>query len=159
MSVQISLAHATSGSRERGAGLIEVLIAVLILGVGMLGIAAMQATALRNSQGALERSQAVVQSYSILDAMRANRSAASTGEYNTGGVVCTPPAVGTLAQTDVSLWIGSLKASLGPGAGTCGGVSCNGSDCTITVQWDDSRALDGAASGSDTSKLVTRTQP
>ncbi|MFL8092610.1 prepilin-type N-terminal cleavage/methylation domain-containing protein, partial [Xanthomonas vasicola] len=43
-----------------GIGLIEVLISVVILGVGMLGIAAMQATALRNSQSSLERSQAVI---------------------------------------------------------------------------------------------------
>ena len=56
---------------QRGVGLIEVMVAVLILGVGLLGIAAMQTTALRNSQSSLERSQAVMQTYAILDAMRA----------------------------------------------------------------------------------------
>lgn len=143
---------------QRGAGLIEVLIAVLILGVGMLGIAAMQATALRNSQGALERSQAVVQSYSILDAMRANRDAAAAGGYNTGGLACAAPGTGTLAQNDLGMWIGALKSTLGGGDATCGDVKCNGTDCTITVQWDDSRASDGLGSGSETSQLVTRAQ-
>ena len=46
---------------QAGAGLIEVLVAVLVMGVGLLGIAAMQATALRNHQSALERTQATIQ--------------------------------------------------------------------------------------------------
>lgn len=62
-----------------GISLIEVLISVLVLGVGMLGIAAMQATALRNSQSSLERSQAVIQVYTIFDAMRANSEVATSG--------------------------------------------------------------------------------
>ena len=56
--------------------LLAALVAVLVMGVGLLGIAAMQATALRNNQSALERTQATIQTYSILDAMRANRDAA-----------------------------------------------------------------------------------
>ena len=57
--------------------MIEVLVAVLVMGIGLLGVAAMQATALRNNQSALERTQATIQTYSILDAMRANRQRAS----------------------------------------------------------------------------------
>ena len=49
--------------------LLEVLIAVLVLAIGLLGIAALQATALRNSQSSLERNQAVIASYTIADAM------------------------------------------------------------------------------------------
>jgi type IV pilus assembly protein PilV len=63
-------------------GLIEVLVAVLVLGIGLLGVAAMQATALRNSQSSLERSQGVMHVYTILDAMRANPQAARAGGYN-----------------------------------------------------------------------------
>ena len=59
--------------RQSGISLIEVMVSVLILSIGLLGIAAMQATALRNGQSSLERSQAVVQSYSILDTIRADR--------------------------------------------------------------------------------------
>ena len=47
-------------------------MAVAILAFGLLGIAALQATALRNSQSSYERSQAVSLTYSILDRMRAN---------------------------------------------------------------------------------------
>src|SRR5690606_10573682 len=44
----------------RGVGLLEVMISVLILSVGLLGIAAMQALALRGSQSSLESTQAVM---------------------------------------------------------------------------------------------------
>lgn len=128
--------------RQRGAGLIEVLISVLIMGIGLLGVAAMQATALRNNQSALERTQATIQSYSILDAMRANRTIALAGGYNLART-CTAPGGGTLAQNDLSRWVGSLRTTMGDNDGSCGTIACNGDTCRVTVEWDDSRASDG----------------
>ena len=149
-------------SRQRGAGLIEVLVAVLVMGVGLLGIAAMQTTALRNSQSSLERSQSVVQTYSILEAMRANRADAVAGAYNTNGWMCVVPAGGTPATNDRAAWITSLKATMGVAGDTttCGQIACgNNSACTITVRWDDQRASDGPSiAGSSTRDVVTRTQ-
>lgn len=130
----------------RGIGLIEVMIAVLILGVGILGVAAMQVTALRNNQSALERTQATIQTYSILDAMRANRVAALAGAYNIAET-CAAPGGATLAQVDVTRWIGSLKTTLGNNSGTCGTIACSGETCAITVKWDDSRATEGRVAG------------
>lgn len=157
---------ATSAPRrgQVGAGLIEVLIAVLVMGVGLLGVAAMQTTALRNSSSALDRSQAVIQTYAILDAMRANRNEALAFEYNTA-LICAPPAGGSLAQNDRRLWIESLRATLGAGPATCGAIACTGSaigigiDCAITVQWDDSRASNGPGTpGSAAQSVTTRTR-
>lgn len=121
----------------RGVGLIEVLIAVLILAIGLLGVAALQATALRNSQSSLQRSQGVVHVYSILDAMRANATAARGGAYNMG-LTCAAPAGGSLVADDQRNWIQAIQQNLGPTA--CGQVSCAANVCTITVRWDDSRA-------------------
>jgi type IV pilus assembly protein PilV len=136
-----------------GVSLIEVLISVLIMGIGMLGIAAMQATALRNNQSALDRSQAVVQSYTILDAMRANRKAALAGDYNNPSMVCEAGDTGSLADDDIAAWVGSLKATMGPAA--CGSVNCDSNNvCTVTVQWDESNLKDG----SDEQKFATVTQ-
>ena len=162
-----SLAQAKRG--ERGASLLEVLISVLILGIGMLGIAAMQATALRNSNSSLEQSQAVIQTYAILDAMRVNREQALGGSYNLGVAAgCdVPPGGGGLAGADLQRWVGELKSALGSTA--CGGVSCvavgaapGTEDCTITVRWDDSRASDAGdgdvTAGSVTRETVTRTR-
>ncbi len=127
--------------KQSGAGLIEVMVAVLILGIGLLGIAAMQATALKNSQSSLERSQAVIQSYTILDAMRANRDVALIGGYNLAAMTCNPPDAGTLAGTDLHNWINSLHATLG--ATSCGQIICGTELCSITVRWDDSRGVGG----------------
>ena len=144
---------------QRGASLLEVLISVLILGIGMLGIAALQATALRNSQSSLEQSQAVIQTYAILDAMRVNREQAVA--YNTPLECDIPGAGGGLAAADVRRWIEELKDALGDTA--CGGIACvDDTDCTITVQWDDSRAseggTDGVVAGLGNRQTVTRTK-
>ncbi len=132
----------------RGVGLIEVLIAVLVLAIGLLGVAAMQAAALRNSQSALERSQGVVNTYTILDAMRANVDGVKSGNYNMP-MTCTVPATGDLAANDRRFWLQTLQANLGKGA--CGQISCAANNiCTVKVQWDDSRISGGSSAQSFT---------
>lgn len=129
----------------RGISLIEVMVSVLVLAVGLLGIAAMQALALRNGQGSLESTQAVMATNSMLEAIRANRNQADS--YNMAKT-CTAPASGTtLVVNDQAAWISMLKSTIGTGATdatTCGQIaSCddaNATNCTITVFWDDSRA-------------------
>lgn len=126
-----------------GVGLIEVLVAVAILAFGMLGIAALQATALRNSQSSMERSQAVSLSYSMLDRMRANSDEARIGNYDIPET-CNPPSGGTLITNDQKEWIENLKTALGDSDTTCGQIECADRVCTITVKWDDSRGTQGA---------------
>ena len=141
------------GSSQRGVGLIEVLIAVLILGIGLMGVAAMQATALRNSQSSLERSHAVIQSYAILDAMRANRDAANKGAYDIEMLTtCMVSDDGSLAKADINYWFESLKAALGEEA--CGSIVRAGGNTFITVQWNDSRGVHGDSS----QKITTSAQ-
>ena len=139
----IVLRAGTFPSRRQmaGVGLVEVLIAVVILAFGMLGIAAMQATSLRNSQSALERSQATVQTYAILDAMRANLSVARIGGYDLTTMTCAVPDAdpANLAANDLHDWIASLKATLGDNDRTCAQIVCGSLACDIKVQWDDSR--------------------
>ena len=134
-----------------GVSMIEVLISIVILAFGLLGIASMQMLALRNSQVALERSQATVQTYAILDAMRANIAVARIGGYNLTEMTCAvPDTAGTLASNDLHNWVGMLKGSLG--ASACAAIDCSGVECEITVQWDDSRGQN------DATKIITRTR-
>ncbi|QDH71710.1 type IV pilus modification protein PilV [Lysobacter alkalisoli] len=129
--------------RQHGASLIEVMVAVLVMAVGLLGIAALQTVALRNSQSSMERTQAVIQSYSILDAMRANVSAARAGSYDRGRT-CAPVAGAGQVEADLNLWIGALGQTVGSSA--CGAIDCDGDNvCTVTVSWDESRGTAGAA--------------
>lgn len=125
-------------ARQRGASLIEVLIAVLVLAIGLLGIAAMQAAALRASQSAYVRSQGVVNTYSIIEAMRANRGAARAGSYNMDWT-CAVPAAGTdIISVDQNFWLDTVQENLGDDA--CGRVACVGTFCTVEVRWNDERA-------------------
>jgi len=140
-------------SRQRGVGLIEVLVAVLILSLGMLGMAGLQTRALKANQSSYARTQAVMLSYYILDAMRADRATALGGTfpYNTGtlssGVIdpiCDDPTTlpdTTLVDNTHKDWITSLKTNLGNDASTCGAILCEANgNCTIQITWDDSRA-------------------
>jgi len=61
--------------RTSGFTLIEVLIAVLVLGIGLLGVAGLQSVALSMNQGSYVRTQATVLARDIADRMRANNRA------------------------------------------------------------------------------------
>lgn len=143
----------------RGVSLIEVMVSVLILAVGLLGIAAMQAMALRGGQSSLESSQAVIQTASIIEAMRANR--ANAGNYN--GTWTAPPTATTLATRDLNEWIAGMQGvanwngqTMTPGiigAGAQATISGCPAACVITVQWDDSRG--GTSEGGTTRRVRT----
>ncbi|MGH8052185.1 MAG: type IV pilus modification protein PilV [Arenimonas sp.] len=137
---------------QTGTSLIEVLISVLILGIGLLGIASMQAITLRNGQSSMERSQAVMHTYSILDSMRANLIEARANNYNMTRT-CAVPAVGTtLAQNDLNAWMTGLQGTIGVAA--CGTILCASNVCTITVEWNDSRG----SGGSSAQTTITRSR-
>lgn len=144
---------------QTGSSLLEVLIAVLVLSFGLLGVAGMQASALRNNQSAAERSQVVFMTYSILDAMRANFDP-STSEFRTADYtailedwVCEADVEpNSLAEKDTARWIGNLQFNLGESA--CGKVECNLNTCTVSIRWDDTRGTGGGS----TQEIETRSQ-
>lgn len=143
-------------SAQSGVGLIEVLVAVLVLSIGFLGMAALQAMSLSTSNSAMARSMATIASYSILDAMRADIVNAKAGTYNTSAPVAAnacPAAGATFATAQISQWCNQLKATLGPVASTTGNIACTGTgNCVITIVFDDSRAGPG---GSNAQQVVT----
>lgn len=67
-------AHVNMFARSSGIALIEVLVAVLILAVGLLGMAAMQGVSTQMTNGAEQRTQAILLSADMMDRIRANRS-------------------------------------------------------------------------------------
>lgn len=123
--------------------LIEVMVSVLVVSTGLLGAAAMQASALRNNQGSYERTQSVILTQGMMDAMRANLAGVTANSYNSSDWVCTAPSTGTLAASDIARWIGTLKTQIGSDA--CGHISCTANVCTVRVRWDDTRATGGVS--------------
>jgi type IV pilus assembly protein PilV len=119
---------------QRGTTLIETLVALLVLSIGLLGVAGLQLTSLRNNRSAHLRSQAQVMAYDITDRMRANRKKAiDNAAYNIAiGVAGTG---GTLAGDDVVRWKAALRDSLPSGDGSVEVVNTN--VVLITVQWVD----------------------
>jgi len=127
-------------------------VAVLILSFGLLGMAAMQARAVKGNHSSMQRTQAVMLSYYILDAMRVDKNSAKSLNYNTGsltggviGGICNPAAITgtTLAENNQRDWITSLKSNVGQvgDTSTCGAVLCDADgNCRVQVQWDDTRA-------------------
>ena len=144
---------------QAGMGLIEVLIAVLVLSIGFLGIAALQARSLSMNNSSMARSVATIDSYSILDAMRADLASARGNAYDgTVKANACPTDTSTLANTQLMQWCGQLAAGLGASASTTGTIKCTGiqGDCTITVTYDDSKSKSSATDTTGTQTVITR---
>jgi len=78
----------TYGRIARGFSMIELLVAVLVMGIGVLGITGLQMVSLQNNRGALVRAEAVQLAYDIHDRMRANPG----GAYGGLAMGAPPPA-------------------------------------------------------------------
>lgn len=141
---------------QRGVGLIEVLIAVLVLSFGLLGLAGLQAWSLRNNQSALERGMATVQTHSIADAMRADRDTAMNGGFDIA-IDDDPPVVDdednppSFRDVAIAAWRSALRDALNSTA--TGSIDCNGAICAITVRWNDQRAQGGSAAHEITTRV------
>lgn len=137
--------HALQGPRlHRGASLIEVLVAVLILSLGLLGMAALQSRAVKGNISSGQRAQVVMLSNYILDVMRVDRESARGGTYNTGAnFICDPLAFNgaTLAETSRRDWLTAVKRNIGRADDntTCVSIACDADfACTVQIRWDDS---------------------
>ncbi len=150
--------------RRRVAGftLIEVLVALLVLGFGLLGFALMQTVTVRFAQSANHRTQATNLAYELLDNMRANRVLA--GQYTaitaaSFGGVGNPPSCGfdnpTLMdpQTNINRWRCQVRAALPDGDGQ---VLVQAGLITVTVSWNDARWEDQADDQTATFQVQTR---
>lgn len=145
---------------QSGFTLLEVLVSIVILGLGLLGLAALQAASMESGHSASLRTQATVLAYSIVDSMRANRCNAKLGAYDIA-MSSNAPGGGTMAQQDVANWLTEVASRMPSGdgqvrrsAGCADGaalVTPAGCDSTptpiaVVVQWNDSRGVGGSGS-------------
>ena len=128
--------------------MMEVLISVLILAIGLLGVASLQLWGLRYNQSAYLRSQATIVAYDIVDRMRANPNGVAAGYYNTISSASLPSDPGCITATtgctaqqlanyDILAWGQHFTATPKVLPGATGTVTKNGNTYTVLVTWTD----------------------
>ena len=140
----MSAHRALSASRStlRGFTIVEALVALVVLAVGMLGIASLYVTTLRASGSAASRMQAINLASDLGDRIRANRTgeAAYAGAAAANGTTCIgATATCTAAQMaahDLFVWQAAIQAAL-PGAAGAVTVDAGANPTTyqIRVTW------------------------
>ncbi len=125
---------------QRGMTLVEVLVTMVIISVGLLGVAALQLTSLKSNQESYVRSQAAMLAADILDRMRANQTGFAAGHYdmaNDASGFDQAGTAGTAAADDITTWQATIDRLL-PGADDEAAgriVRTNNRIVTITIRW------------------------
>lgn len=159
-------------SRQRGVSLIEVLVAIVVFSIGVLGLALMQVKGAQFTKEAGSRSNVIIQVRSLIDAMRANPVAAkgpvkaanpsapsaSDCPYCFNGTAalvnctssCTPAAS---ANSDLYNWVDRLKKAAPSSLGTAPKATVTWDPSigmyVITATWSGGAMDGGAAKASD----------
>lgn len=133
--------------RQRGTSLIEVLVTIVILAIGLLGLAGLQVRLQSSEMEAYQRAQALVLLNDMASRMAANRISASTydtGVTPLGGTAVCPTTTATRQQMDAGEWCNALKGAgetLGANnvGAMVGGRGCvadlGGGEYLVTIAW------------------------
>jgi len=153
--------------KNNGFTLIEVLISMLVLAIGLLGLAALQMTTLRQNLSAYHRTQATQSAYDIADRMRANieeaklaadsiyvkKNPASARKQISCITVASPCSPVKMAEQDLFEWHDRLSKVLPNGVGVIESIgSVDQRLFKIKVSWTDKNKIKDAFKTSD---LVT----
>jgi type IV pilus assembly protein PilV len=142
---RMQLAH----RRQSGFTMVEVLVALVVLAIGLLGIAALYLNSLQSGRTAIYRTQAVNLAADLADRIRVNRTAQAAyatlfadaevevaGCYTTGGCIDTD-----LASSDLARWKATLAQLLPNGQGqvvfTPPVAAGDPASYVIMVQWSE----------------------
>lgn len=144
--------------RQAGVGLIEVLIAVLVLAVGVLGIMSLQINGKRVNFQAMQRSSGAPLAQEMLERIRGNPGDLSLYAATVGGASITSApspdcAIATcsvgaqLAAYDLWEWEQRLDAAASGLVNPTGCITVTGRYVAVSVAWESTVELDQAGSG------------
>ena len=162
----------TAFKTNKGFSLIEVMVAVFVLAIGLLGIAGLQVTAIKSNHTAMSRTQSTQLAYDLADRMRANMPGTIAGNYlataahnetyncfddftGVGTGECSPSQ---MAHADLD-WAfdlasanfpqGSLAVTCTSPTGTIVSIDTGAEDCaqgfshTVTINWNEQDGTNG----------------
>jgi len=143
------------GGRQRGFTLVEVLVTIIIMSIGLLGIAGLQLASMRSNHSAYLRTQATLAAYDLIDRMRVD-PAAFNGNHFTSDAASGSGAFDNWAEE-------LERLNLRPPEGQpLGEVNCAASDnaclagnCEVVVRWNDARGEDAALAQSGRAAATT----
>jgi len=139
--------------KQTGFSLVEVLVSMLILAIGLLGLAALQTQGVRFNNDAFVRTQGATIAYDIIDKMCANRANAvqytifparnalpPSGSYSwkpgETPYTCNPLAASVI--NDLAYWLNTVELVLPQGTATITQQAAPNDDLyTIKVKWLD----------------------
>jgi type IV pilus assembly protein PilV len=132
-------------AKQTGFTLVETLVALVVLSIGLLGVAGLQLLGLRGNMSAAARTQATYFADDIIDRMRANYVVARGPDaahlqYQVVMGATSSAAADPIALADVTAWLAELQA-LPSGQGSIS-VDPVTSIATVTIQWVDTRGGD-----------------
>ena len=128
-----------NGSRQQGLTIVESMVTLLVISIGLLGIAALQYTAMQQNSSALHQSKAVWIGYAMADRIRANNirftdySGIDTNNAYSQDCMSNACDSDEMVTADAAEWAGNVR-NLPGGRGL---VTANGNQLTVTVMWDD----------------------
>lgn len=137
--------YASPNPAQNGFTLIEVLVSILLLSLGMLGLAGLQVSALKSGHGSYLKNQATALSYEIAERIRSNRGAVEAGHYDIGATElpatnpdCENSSCSTheMAHYDLNEWKNTITMQLPAGDGA---IRRNGELITVELYWDERR--------------------
>lgn len=128
--------------KHAGFSLIEVLVALVVTTMGLLGLASLQLLALKTQHNAFMRGQATQFNHDIIERMRSNCVDAMAGRYDLA--YATKPGTGAdIPTADKREWRQRVATALPEGTGR---ISVNAATrvATVAVRWNDARGDEGA---------------
>ena len=130
---------------QSGSSLIEVLIAVLVVSVGLLGLAGLQTQSLKSNHSSFIRSNVTHMGYDLGERMRLFEAEALNGDFNTGSARLTA-------------WEAGLTNIVGNDVSTT--VTQDTNQFTISIRWLESRGgIDAAANNYETFSYILDLEP